>query len=40
MQQDFTQGAIRPALIRFSVPLMAGNLLQQLYNLEIGRAHV
>lgn len=33
MQQDFTQGAIRPALIRFSVPLMAGNLLQQLYNL-------
>ena len=32
MQQDLTQGSIRAGLIRFSLPLIAGNLLQQLYN--------
>lgn len=32
MQQDLTQGSIRTGLIRFSLPLIAGNLLQQLYN--------
>lgn len=33
MQQDLTVGSIRRGLIRFSLPLIAGNLLQQLYNL-------
>lgn len=33
MQKDLTQGPIRSALIRFSLPLIAGNLLQQLYNI-------
>ena len=32
MERDLTQGSIRRGLIRFSLPLMAGNLLQQLYN--------
>lgn len=30
---DFTTGNIPKNLIRFSIPLMAGNLLQQLYNI-------
>ncbi len=30
---DFTTGTIPGNLIRFSIPLMAGNLLQQLYNI-------
>lgn len=30
---DFTKGNILRSLIRFSIPLMAGNLLQQLYNI-------
>lgn len=30
---DFTSGNIPGNLIRFSIPLMAGNLLQQLYNI-------
>lgn len=33
MHQDLTQGSITRGLIRFSLPLMAGNLLQQTYNL-------
>ena len=33
MQQDLTQGSIRSGLIRFSLPLIAGNLLQQFYNI-------
>ena len=32
LQQDLTRGSIRAGLIRFSLPLIAGNLLQQLYN--------
>lgn len=32
MKQDLTQGNIGYGLLRFSLPLMAGNLLQQLYN--------
>lgn len=32
MQRDLTQGPIRRGLIAFSLPLIAGNLLQQLYN--------
>lgn len=28
-----TQGPITPALLRFALPMMAGNLLQQLYNI-------
>lgn len=32
MKQDLTQGSIGYGLLRFSLPLMAGNLLQQLYN--------
>lgn len=33
MQKQFTSGPIRRALIMFSLPLIAGNLLQQLYNI-------
>ena len=29
---DMTEGAIAPLLIRFALPLVAGNLFQQLYN--------
>lgn len=32
-QRDLTQGPIRRGLILFSLPLIAGNLLQQLYNI-------
>ncbi len=32
MQQDLTQGKIGSGLMRFALPLMAGNLLQQFYN--------
>ena len=32
MNRDLTQGPITGQLIRFALPLMAGNLLQQLYN--------
>ena len=28
LQQDLTQGSIRAGLIRFSLPLIAGNLLR------------
>ena len=33
MQCDFTKGPIRRELVRFSLPLIGGNLLQQLYNI-------
>lgn len=33
MQRDLTTGGITGNLVRFALPLMAGNLLQQLYNL-------
>lgn len=33
MERDLTQGSIRKGLIMFSLPLIAGNLLQQLYNI-------
>lgn len=33
MHHDLTKGPILPGLLRFSLPLMAGNLLQQTYNL-------
>lgn len=33
MNIDLTHGSIFRGLLRFSLPLMAGNLLQQLYNL-------
>ncbi len=33
MQCDFTRGPIRRSLILFSLPLIAGNLLGQLYNI-------
>jgi len=32
MKIDLTQGPIRRGLVRFTLPLIAGNLLQQLYN--------
>ena len=28
---DMTRGAIRPLILKFALPLIAGNLLQQLY---------
>ena len=33
MNVDLTHGSIFRGLLRFSLPLMAGNLLQQLYNI-------
>ena len=33
MQHNFTRGPIRKSLILFSLPLIAGNLLQQFYNI-------
>lgn len=33
MQQNLTEGAITKKLILFALPLMAGNILQQLYNI-------
>lgn len=33
MQQNLTEGSITKKLIMFSLPLMAGNILQQLYNI-------
>ena len=33
MQRDLTQGPITANLLRFAVPLMIGNLLQQFYNI-------
>ncbi len=33
MQKDLTQGPITANLLRFAVPLMIGNLLQQFYNI-------
>ena len=32
MQLDLTEGKVVSRLVRFAAPLMAGNLLQQLYN--------
>lgn len=33
MQRDLTTGGIRKGLVLFSLPLIAGNLLQQMYNI-------
>lgn len=33
MQKDLTQGKIAPSLLKFAGPMIAGNLLQQCYNL-------
>ena len=33
MQTDFTSGPITGRLLRFALPMIAGNLLQQLYNI-------
>ena len=33
MSRDLTNGAITKELILFSLPMMAGNFLQQLYNI-------
>ena len=33
MQQNLTEGPITKKLILFALPLMAGNILQQLYNI-------
>ena len=32
MTQDMTRGAITPLLIRFTIPLVLGNLFQLTYN--------
>ena len=32
MQIDLTQGPITRTMLRFAVPMICGNLLQQLYN--------
>ena len=33
MERDLTRGSIRKGLVLFSLPLIAGNLLQQCYNI-------
>jgi len=33
MQQDLTCGSVTGAMVRFAAPMIAGNLLQQLYNI-------
>ena len=33
MTKDLTQGGITKTLVQFSLPMIAGNLLQQLYNI-------
>ena len=33
MTQDMTKGKIMPMLIRFTIPLVLGNLFQQLYSM-------
>ena len=33
MYQDLTRGSISLGLMRFALPMIAGNLLQQLYNI-------
>lgn len=33
MQLDMTRGKIMPILLRFTIPLMIGNMFQQLYNM-------
>ena len=42
MIHDLTRGRITSSLLRFALPMMAGNLLQQLYNIAdtliVGRA--
>ena len=32
MTKDMTEGAIPPLLVGFTIPLVLGNLFQQLYN--------
>ena len=32
-REDLTKGSINRGLVRFALPLMAGNLLQQCYNI-------
>ena len=38
-EMDMTTGSIAGNLFAFALPLLIGNLFQQLYN-KIGRAHV
>lgn len=33
MQRDLTEGPVLPAMLKFALPLMLGNLLQQCYNI-------
>ncbi|MCI7100400.1 MAG: MATE family efflux transporter [Lachnospiraceae bacterium] len=33
MNQDLTKGAVMPSMLRFAVPMILGNLLQQCYNI-------
>ena len=50
MKYDLTTGSVSMTMLKFSLPMILGNLMQQLYNIsdtlivghfiEIGRAHV
>lgn len=33
MQKNLTEGAVTKTILLFSLPMIAGNLLQQLYNI-------
>ena len=34
MEKDLTEGSILKSLVFFSLPMIAGNILQQLYNIS------
>ena len=40
MNNDFSQGKVWKNVINQAIPLMVAQLIQILYNVEIGRAHV
>ena len=33
MQLDMTKGKILPVILKFTIPLIIGNIFQQLYNM-------
>ena len=35
MQKQLTRGPVMPTMLRFAVPMILGDLLQQCYNLSL-----
>ena len=43
MENELTRGPVMQTMLRFAIPMILGDLLQQCYNIadtQIGRAHV